>query len=186
MNTVRLSEQLGSALSFAPPDDEGLIVRVVRLDNGSRPAQESMGIIPIVVVGHEGLDQGSWRRWIREHAIPAYGTAMSERFVQHGIDFRDLESTRPFGRVLRAPSPGWKSESRSHRYLDQAHHMLTLVEKWPSLYNLIATEMAEEDMTLREFVERMYQLPSPREVGEGRYSTLGDLISRNVAITPSF
>ena len=182
---MRLSEQLDSALAFAPPDDAGLILRVVSLNNASRPAQEAQGALPIFVVGHEGLDQGSWRRWIRENAVAAYGSAMAEKFVMQGIDFKDLDPTRPFGRALRGGGV-WRSEARNHTYLDQAMHLLTLVEKWPSLYNLIATEMAEEDMTLSEFINRVYQLPSPREVGEGRFSTLGDVIGRNVVLTPNY
>lgn len=182
---MRLSEQLGSALSFAPPDDGGLIVRVVKLSNGERPGQEMMGILPIKVVGHEGLDARSWQRWIRENVVSAYGASGAEAIIRDGLDLRDLDPTRAIGRNLRSKG-SWKSEASRHWTLNNALYLLTMVEKWPSLYNLIATEMAEEDMTLREFVDRMYQLPSPANVGEGRYSTLGDLIGRNVVLTPSF
>lgn len=182
---MKLSEQLDSALSFSPPDDEGLIVRVVRLDNASRPGQEAQGVLPVLVMGHEGLDQGSWRRWIRENAVAAYGSAGAERMVQSGLDFKEMDPTRAFGRALRA-TRGWKSEARNHYYVDQGLRLLALVEKWPSLYNLIADEMSEQDMTLREFIDRVWQLPSPREMGEGRFSTLGDLIGRNVVLTPNF
>jgi len=174
---MRISEQLDTALSTAPPDDAGLIIRVVKLSNGVRPAQEAQGILPIFVVGHEGLDQNSWRQWIRENAVAAYGSAMAEKFILQGVDFKDFDPTRPFGRAIRA-TRGWRSEARNHLFLDQAMRVLSLVERWPSLYNLIAIEMAEEDMTLQDFVGRVYQLPSPQEAGEGRYSTLGDIIGR--------
>jgi len=182
---MKLSEQLDSALAFAPPDDEGLIVRVVRLDNASRPAQEAQGVLPVMVMGHEGLDQASWRRWIRENAASAYGLSAAERFAQQGIDLREMDPTRAFGRALRS-SGGWRSESRNHWSLNRGLYVLAMVEKWPSLYNLIATEMAEEDMTLREFINRVSQLPTPLELGEGRFTTLGDIIGRNVVLTPSY
>lgn len=182
---MKLSEQLDSALSFAPPDDGGLIVRVVRLNNASAPGQEMTGIVPVKVVGHEGLDTRSWQRWIRENAVSAYGPAGADKIVRDGLDLRELEPTRAIGRNLRSKG-SWRSEARNHWTLNNALYVLSLVEKWPSLYNLIATEMAEESMTLREFVDRMYQLPSPVNHGEGRYSTLGDLIGRNVVLTPSF
>lgn len=182
---MKLSEQLDSALSFSPPDDAGLIVRVVRFDNASRPGQEAQGIVPVFVMGHEGLDQGSWRRWIRDNAVSAYGPAGAERMVGAGLDIRELDPTRSFGRSLRS-TRGWKNEARNHYYLDLALRTLALVERWPSLYNLIADEMSEQDMTLREFVDRVRQLPSPQEVGEGRYMTLGDVIGRNVVMTPNY
>jgi|GEM_PF-6310063 len=182
---MRLSEQLGSALSFAPPDDAGLIVRVLRLSNDRYSAQEAAGILPVRVVGHEGLDQRSWQRWIRENAVSAYGSAGAERMVTDGVDLREMDPTRAFGRNLRSKG-SWKSEASKHWTLNNALYVLTLVEKWPSLYNLIASEMSEEDMTLSEFVGRLYQLPTPREAGEGRFSTLGDMIGRNVVVTPSY
>lgn len=182
---MKLSEQLDSALSFAPPDDAGLIVRVLRLRNDRYPGQEMTGILPVRVVGHEGLDQRSWQRWIRENAVSAYGSSAAERMISDGVDLREMDPTRAFGRSLRSKGT-WKSEASQHWTLNHALHMLTLVEKWPSLYNLISTEMAEEDMTLQEFVGRLFQLPTPREVGEGRFSTLGDLVSRNVALTPNY
>ena len=180
-----LSEQLESAMSYAPPDHAGLIVRVVRLDNEHKAAREAQGVLPVFVVGHEGMDSASWRRWVRENAVAAYGPAMAERFVREGIDFKDFDPTRPFGRALRNSSR-WRGESLNLWCVDQALYLLTLVEKWPSLYNLIATEMAEEDMTLEAFTDRVRQLPTPFEVGEGRFSTLGDLVSRNVVLTPNY
>lgn len=182
---MRLSEQLDSALDFAPPDDGGLIIKVAKLRNDQYPAQEMIGFLPIKVVGHEGLDSRSWARWIRENAVSAVGPAATERMVETGMDLRDLDPTRAIGRNLRSKG-SWKSEASKHWTLNNALYLISLVEKWPSLYNLIATEMAEESMTLREFVDRMYQLPSPLNVGEGRNSTLGDIIGRNVVLTPSF
>jgi len=182
---TRLSEQLDSALSFAPPDDGGLILRLVKLDNASMPATEAMGVLPLFVVGHNGLDPASWRRWIRENAAAGYGVAGAEKFVQTGISLREMDPTRVFGRALRSTRT-WRSEARSHTQLDQALSILNMVEKWPSLYNLIATEMSEEEFTLSEFINRAYQLPTPREAGEGRYSTLGDYIGRLITKTPSF
>ena len=182
---TRLSEQLGNAISFAPPDDVGLILRVVRLDNERKAAREAQGVLPVFVVGHEGMDTVSWRKWVREHAVAAYGSAMAERFVREGIDFKEFDPTRPFGRALR-PAGSWRSESGCQWHTNHALYVLTVVEKWPSLYNLIATEMAEEDMTLGTFLDRVTRLPSPFEVGEGRFSTLGDLVSRNVVLTPNY
>lgn len=182
---MTLSEQLDTAMSIVPPDDRGLIVRVVRLNNAARPGQEAQGVLPVFVVGHEATDAKSWARWIRENAVAHYGPAMAEKFLANGIDLKEMDPTRAFGRSLRSTS-SWKSEANQHYVIDNALYLLTLVEKWPSLYNLIATEMAEEDMTLGEFVDRLFQLPSPREVGEGRYSTLGDLIGRNVVLTPNY
>ncbi len=182
---MKLSEQLDTALSFAPPDDSGLIVKVLKLRNDQYPGREMMAILPINVVGHEGLDAKSWARWIRENVTSAFGTAVAEKMVADGIDLRELDPTRAIGRNLRSKG-GWKSEASRHWTLNNALHLLTLVEKWPSLYNLISTEMAEEAMTLREFVDRLYQLPSPVEVREGRMSTLGDVIGRNVVVTPNF
>jgi hypothetical protein len=185
VNAMNLSEQLESAMSFVPPDDGGLIVLITKLDNSTNPGQEMMGIFPIKVVGHEGLDARSWERWIRENAVSAYGVGAADRMAREGIDLRELDPSRAIGRNLRSAG-AQKSGAMRYWTLNSALHMLSLVEKWPSLYNLIATEMAEESMTLRQFVDRMYQLPSPLNSGEGRYSTLGDLIGRNVVLTPSF
>jgi hypothetical protein len=118
------------------------------------------------------------------NAMAPYGLAYAAKLATEGVDLKDMLPTAAIGRQMREPGGG----SNYSRYsdLERAGYILTLVEKWPSLYNLIAEEMGEQEMTLAEFVRRIQELPSPQEVGQGRYVTLGDLISRVVTVTPDF
>ena len=81
------------------------------------------------------------------------------------------------GRAIREGKD--RFEGMGYDYILQAVNVVHLVEKWPPLYNVIATEMAEEEMSLGDFVRRIKSLPSPHEVGEGSNSTLGDIIGRS-------
>jgi hypothetical protein len=142
------------------------------------------GVLPVLVVGHQDLSEHEWASWVKMQAMAPYGIAYASRLAEEGVDLKDMMPTTALGRHMRKPGGG--SNYSRFEYLDRAGYILTLVEKWPSLYNLISEEMKEQRMTLVEFVRRVQELPSPQEVGQGRYSTLGDLISRLVTVTPDF
>jgi hypothetical protein len=184
----KLSEQLQGALRPAPPDSNGLLVKLMKLTNEDYPGRDAHGVLPLVVVGHEALREADWRRWLKEHAASAYGVAFADKLSRTGVDLKEMLPTAPIGRAMRETREvgRWRFMPSKWRPLEEAGAILTMVEKWPSLYNTIAEEMAEEEMTLRQFVDRVYALPSPFEVGEGRMFTLGDLIGRGMTQTPSY
>lgn len=177
---------MGKAISAAtePMEDGGLLVRLVKLRHGSYPGREAHGILPVLVVGHEAMSEDNWRMWVRTVGTPAYGPAYAERAAQEGIDLKEMTPTAAFGRSMRLNETQRSTIGR--RYLDQAVYLLNVVEKWPSLYSIIATEMVEQTMSLRVFMDRISTLPSPHEVGEGQFSTLGDLIGRGMMLLPDY
>jgi len=184
---TRLSEQLETALRPGPPDCEGLLVKLVRLQNENYSGRDAHGVLPVFVIGHQMLSESEWGRWVREKASAPYGMAYAARLAKEGVDLKDMLPTAPIGREMRVRQEEKAvSESSRYRYLDMAGAILTMVEKWPSLYNLMAEELAEQEMTLSEFVERIRAMPSPWEIGQGRYYTLGDLIGRLIVQTPSW
>jgi hypothetical protein len=184
---ARLSEQLGTAIRPGPPDCRGLIVKLARLRNESYPGRDAHGVLPMLVVGHEMLSEAEWARWVKEKASAPYGLAYAAKLAKQGIDLKDMLPTAPIGREMRVRQEDRSvSESGRYHYLNMAGAILTMVERWPSLYNLIAEELSEQEMTLSEFVERVRTMPSPWEIGEGRYYTLGDLIGRLIVVTPSW
>jgi len=137
-----------------------------------------------MVVGHQDLSEAEWAAWVKMNATAPYGVAYAARLATEGVDLKEMLPTAAMGRQMRKPGGG--SNYSHYSYIDRAGYVLKLVEQWPSLYNLIAEEMGEERMTLAEFVRRIQELPSPQEVGDGRMVTLGDLISRQVTVTPDF
>lgn len=186
---MRLDEQLGIATRPEPTNDEGLLVKLLRLEHSRYPGREADGTLPVVVVGHQGLSDRDWSRWVRENAIGAYGIAFAEKMVQDGVDLKEMLPTAPFGRALalseqRARQAMVKSSQWGNRgefrNLSRAQGVLMVVEKWPSLYNEIVDELSEQVMTLQEFVASVEALPSPKEMRGRQYLTLGDLIGRLV------
>jgi hypothetical protein len=180
---ARLSEQLIAAVRPNPPDPNGFIVKLVRLTHEDFPGRDAQAILPVFVVGHEEMAQRDWVRWLKEHATECYGSAYAAKLAETGVDVRDLMATAPLGRVLRTKAEGTQWNLMP---LERAAAILTMVERWPSLYNLMAEEMADEEMTLRTFTDKVYAMPAPWEIGRGRYYTLGDLISRLVVVTPAY
>lgn len=186
---MRLSEQLQMAVHPVPPDQEGLIVKLLRLENSAYPGREANGVLPLVVVGHEALGEADWRRWVRENATAAYGPAQAERYAKGGIDIKEMLPTAGFGRAMaeaerRANSATGRNVMDRRRGLQKVQGIVVMVEKWPSLYNQVAEELAEEEMTLREFVDRVWAMPSPTEIGGRQYLTLGDLLGRSIHVLP--
>ena len=180
----RLSEQLSLAVNPNPPNCEDLIVKIARLHNEDYPGRDAHGVLPVMVVGHQSMTESEWSAWVKRNAAIPYGIAYAARLATEGVDLKDMLPTASIGRQMRDPGGG---DNYSHYHdLTHAGYILKLVEQWPSLYNLIAQEMGEERMTLSEFVRRVQELPSPREIGDGRMVTLGDLIGRNVTVTPDF
>jgi hypothetical protein len=157
-----------------PLDEMGFIVKLMRLRHDNYPGRDAHGVLPLVVVGHESMESARWDNWIRENGVAHFGPAYTEKLVRDGIELKEMLPTAGFGRTMR--DGGDRSAVRNYRYLDRAGEVLVMVEKWPSLYNLIADEMAEEEMTLRQFVNRVQNLPSPLELGRGADTTLGDLL----------
>ena len=185
-----LSEQLQMAVHPVPPTQEGLLVKLLRLSHSTYPGREANGVLPLVVIGHEKLGEADWRRWVRENAIAAYGPAQAERYAKGGVDIKEMLPTAGFGRAM-AEAERKASSSGGHRYiarriggLDGAQGVVVMVEKWPSLYNQIAEELAEEEMTLGEFVDRVRAMPAPQGIGGRQYTTLGDLIGRSIHVLP--
>lgn len=181
--------QLEKALNESteiPVTDEGLLVKIVRLSHDNAPGQDIPGVLPMVVVGHASMEEDVWRRWVRENGIPHYGAAFTEKMVQNGVSIREMMPTAAFGRQMR----DWRKNVRYSRNafmtLDRAEQVLTAIEKWPSLYNLVVTEMEGETMTLETFVDRVTAMPSPIEHGRGAYTTLGDLISPHGMLLPDY
>lgn len=182
-----LSEQLGAAIATPPLPAEGavdplmrsdgLIVKVARLRHDAYPGRDARGVLPVFVVGHEGMDEADWRDWVREHGIAHYGAGYTERVIRDGIDLKEMCPTSGFGRHMRAGINGQGASSGYGAYpLRQAESLITAAEKWPGIYNLIADEMAEQEMTLREFLDKVRNLPAPWELGAGAETTLGDLV----------
>ena len=158
-----------------PIDSYDFIVKLLRLSHDAYPGRDAHGVMPLVVVGHKSMDESQWRTWVRENGVAHYGPAYVERVLEEGgIELKEMLPTAGFGRQMR--SGGVRSVIREYSYLDRAGEVLTMIEKWPSLYNLIADEMAEEEMTLSEWVDRVTNLPSPLELGRGAFTTLGDLL----------
>jgi len=182
-----LSEQLANAVKSEVLSGGGFIVKLLRLTHESYPGKAVHGVLPLVVVGHEAVPGVEWGEWLRENATAAYGTAYAQKLVETGVDLKAMLPTAPLGRLLRISKDSrWKSLASQYQHVNEAGAILGLVEQWPSLYNLMVEEMSEEEMTLREFVSRVRQMPTPWEVGQGRYQTLGDLIGRSVVMTPNW
>jgi len=179
---MKLSEQLVAAIRPTPPSPRGFIVKLVRLTNEDFPGRDAQAILPLFVIGHEEMARQDWVGWLKEHATECYGAAYATKLTETGVDFRDLLPTAPLGRVLRQ-SNGLRLDFSA---LERLEAILTMVERWPSLYNLVAEEMADEEMTLTTFTDRVYAMPAPWEIGQGRYHTLGDLISRLMVRTPLY
>lgn len=182
-----LSEQLADAVRSEVLRSGGFVCKLLRLTHEDYPGRAAHGTLPLVITGHEALDGAEWGAWVRENATAAYGVAYAQKLVETGVDLKAMLPTAPLGRLLRISKEAkWKSLASRYRSLNEAGAILALVEKWPSLYNLMAEEMAEEEMTLDTFVERVRNMPTPWEVGQGRDLTLGDLIGRGVVMTPNW
>ena len=182
-----LSEQLADAVKSETLRSGGFRGKLLRLTHENYPGKAVHGVLPLVVVGHESVTDVEWGRWLRENAVAAYGTAYAQTLVEPGVDLKSMLPTAPLGRLLRiSTEQKWRSLASRYRSLNEAAAILALVEKWPSLYNLMAEEMAEEEMTLDIFVERVRNMPTPWEIGQGRDLTLGDLIGRGVVMTPNW
>lgn len=182
-----LSEQLADAVRSEVLTGGGFRVKLLRLNHESYPGKAVHGVLPLVVIGHEALTDIEWGEWVRENATAAYGTAYAQKLVETGVDLKAMMPTAPLGRLLRISKDAkWKSLASRYRAVNEANAILALVEKWPSLYNLMAEEMAEEEMTLDTFVNRVRNMPTPWEIGQGRDLTLGDLIGRGVVLTPNW
>lgn len=187
---MRLSEQLQMAVHPVPPDQDGLLVKLMRLSNAAYPGREANGVLPLVVIGHEALGEADWRRWVRENAVAAYGPAQAERYAKGGIDLKEMLPTAGFGRAM-AEAERASNQASGRRFMLRAHGglgslqgIVVMVEKWPSLYNQIAEECAEEEMTLKEFVDRVWAMPAPQGIGGRQYTTLGDLLGRSIHVLP--
>lgn len=187
---MKLSEQLSTAMApVRPIGDDGFVVRLLRLSHANYPGRDAHGVLPLVVTGHRSMSESQWAKWVRQTAIPHYGPARAERFIAEGIELKEMLPTAAFGRVMRrhaeSSSNGLRYDS-GHHTLNSAGRILNIVEKWPSLYNAMAEEMAEESMALGDFVRRVYVMPSPKEIGTGTLSTLGDLIGRGSMLLPNY
>lgn len=183
------AEQLEKALNESttiPVTDSGLLVKLVRLRHDTNPGVDMPGGLPLVVVGHSSMEEDVWRRWVRENGIPHYGAAFTEKMIQNGVSIREMMPTAAFGRQMR----DWRKNVRNTRNdfmtLDRAEQLLMAVEKWPSLYNLVVTEMEGETMTLESFIDRVTAMPAPIEHGRGTYTTLGDIISPSGMLLPDY
>lgn len=180
---MKLSEQIDAAMEDdrVPTDDGGFIVRVLDLRHNNYPGKDAQGVLPVVVVGHESMSESEWRKWVRNHGTAHYGPGFTSKMLDTGIDLKEMAPTAPFGRTMRVNAD---RKATPHYTLDHAFGIIGAVEKWPSLYNEISENMSEREMTLREFVDQVMQLPSPREVGGGRYTTLGDILGRGGMTLP--
>lgn len=174
------AEAMESALSpVAPyPSAQGLIVKLVRLRNDTHPGMEGGGALPLRVIGHSSLDESGWRKWLMGHAMAHYGAGYTERMLRDGVDLREMWDTAPLGRQIR--------DRGSMEILSRAQNVVTAIEKWPSLYNLVAEELSGKEMSLGDWISRFTSLPCPFELGRGAYTTLGDLITGQGPVLPDF
>jgi hypothetical protein len=180
----RLSEQLIDSLLLTPPNSDGLVVKLVKLDNQNYPGRDAQGILPILVTGHEAMSERNWRKWILNSATGCYGVAYAQKLANQGVDLKEFLPTTVIGQKLAEKRNAPRVQDQ---YLKYATSLISMSEKWPSLYNLLAKEFVEESMTLREMVNRIKLLPTPFDWGQGKvYSTLGDLIGDFGVITPDY
>lgn len=171
----------------SPADDAGLVVKLARLRNDAYPGRGAHGVLPLLFVGHSSMTEAAWKGWVRRIGIGHYGAGYVDRVLVHGVELKEMEPTCPFGRQIRmCTEQTWKSRSSRWKYLDVASAIMSAVEKWPSLYNTIAEHMAEQEFTLKEFVNNIRELPSPigRPDIEGMNSTLGNIINGPIGGRP--
>lgn len=184
---MRLSEQFDVAMADGSPEEQppvfespmqdggaGLLVKLLDLRHDRYPGRDACGVLPIVAVGHESMNEDGWRDWVRQTGMAHYGAGYTEKILRDGLDIKEMEPTAGFGRAMREQS--LTNRRSSFRTLDRANGIVVITEKWPSLYNVIAQEMVEELMTLREMISRISRIPAPYELGRGAYTTLGDLV----------
>jgi hypothetical protein len=192
----KLSEQLGMAMAGpmvapgmpAPVIDpamqpSGFLVKVVKLRNESYPGRGAQGVLPIFVVGHEAMNEMEWSDWVRMHGLPSYGAGYTERIIRDGIDLKEMLPTAGFGRQMRA------GRRQRGDHLAQVGALISAVEQWPDLYNQIAAEMGEQEMTLGAFIDMARTLPMQWDVGIGKNAaTLGDLLNPSLTLAdgPNF
>lgn len=190
----RLSEELFSAVSSVnsvPSGYGGFIVKFCNLTHEEFPGRDAHATLPLLVTGHEELSAAAWRSWILENAVGAYGASYAAQLASYGVDLKDMMPTGQVGRRVRLvakalPSGQTVTEYRDFREINMAGAIIEMVEKWPSLYNMLAKELRGTEMPLRDLVEHIRNLPCPFEIGRGRYLTLGDLIGRGMTQTPSY
>lgn len=176
---MKISDQLAEAMAAAIPlGDGGFVVKLLDLRHSNYPGRDAAGILPVAVIGHESMTEDSWKTWVRNHGLAYYGAGSTQRMIESGVDLKQMTPTAPFGRAMRVARDG--VQVTNHRTLNEASIILEMVEKWPSLYNVIAEQLAEKELTLREFVRIVKQMPTPLEFGLGRMTTLGDLIGRGI------
>lgn len=190
----RLSEELIAAVSSSnvvPSGVGGFLVKFRNLTHEEYPGRDAHAVLPVAVVGHQDMSEAAWRSWIAENATGAYGAAYAAQLASYGVDLKDMMPTGRLGRRLRLvkrtlSGGATVTEYRELREINMAGSILEMVEKWPSLYNLIAEELRGKTLPLGDFVEHVRNLPCPFEIGRGRYYTLGDLIGRGMTRTPSY
>lgn len=180
----RLSEQIMDSLLLSPPNSEGLVVKLVKLDNANYPGRDAQGILPIFVTGHKSMSERNWRNWVVEQATVCYGASYAQKLAQQGLSLKELLPVSGVGRKMaeKVSEPGLQNQ-----YLRYANALISMSEKWPSLYNVLAQEFVEEEMTLIEMIDRIKKLPTPIDWGQGQvYSTLGDLMANYMVVTPDY
>src|SRR5210317_1066749 len=153
MGIGKCIEMMDSAFAVYPDDeinerlyDGDFVVKLGDLRNESYPGREAHGILPIMVVGHKGMTREQWVEWVNEYGTAAYGAGYAARMVKEGIDFKELAPTAGMGRAIREGKGSF--EDMSYDYILRAVNVVHLVEKWPPLYNVIATNMVGEEMSL--------------------------------------
>jgi hypothetical protein len=178
---MNLSSQLKEAMeAMSPIGGGGFIVKLLEFRHDQHSGMDMAGVLPMVVVGHESMTEGQWREWVRDNGMAHYGAGYTERMLEHGVSMKEMKPTAPLGRAMRVTRDGMKSAIP--RTLNEANVIMEMVEKWPSLYNAIAEQLAGKELTLREFVSTVKQMPSPMEWGQGRMITLGDLVGRGIMV----
>lgn len=183
-----ISEQLGMALADLPQptidpaiQPNGLLIKVARLRNDLYPGRGAQGVLPILVTGHEAMNETEWSEWVRKHGIPHYGAGYTERVIRDGIELKEMLPTAGFGRHMRG------RRRVPHDFLELAGSVISAVEQWPDLYNQIVTEMGEQEMTLAAFLQRVHAMPVPWDTGVASHGTLGDIVAPGIdLITPNF
>lgn len=171
----QLAEDLErSVQAMASLDAGGLRVKLLKLSHDRYPGRDAAGVLPIVAVGHEGMAESDWKEFVREVGTLHYGPAQAQRMIETGVDLKEFGPASAFGRQLATVT-----EEGRRWYMGQFGDIMEAAERYPSLYNSIAQTMAEQTTTLRDLVSRVMRLPSPAEVGQGRYTTLGDMLGRS-------
>jgi hypothetical protein len=163
---------------------EQFLVQLVAQE-GAELGRDAAGGLPLRIVGHKGMGKTAFEKWAYEQMLPVYGEGFAKRTAPQGIDMKAMLPGQPIGRTYHRFET--VEDAQAIESVKQLGAVLSMVERYPVLYNAVALEMKGlEPMTVQEFSEKLMTLPSPKEMQTRQFLTLGDLIAKNVTTLPAF